>query len=343
MSGTPHYMAPEIIMDPHSVAVRGCGPEVDMWALGCLTYFLLTGETPFKGRTNDEVFNSVIAGRWSFSVEHQDIISPMSRGLVESLLRREAKHRPTASALMQHKWISGSSMKRGDNLLETASKNMADVMEYATSAYLSSLKRSSSQDGESGNPNHSKRFGRSNSNNISVPIFNKASEHEVKEFASKITINSSSSFAEETSSDFIKSNNNNDNDNDKDQRHREEDNDGEEEGGEGKERRRGRRSGLGDFAEQKETQRQQEQRLHDALSTNSSGVNDNNSNGRNTWTHNSGNNHSSSTFMDNSKSMLSNLFCCGRSKLYRRDSLEHLNTYAEYDESVWNHRVTDLD
>ena len=55
--GTLSYMAPELLTPDRKSSYNS---SVDMWALGCLTYFLLTGETPFKGKTNDEVFNSVI-------------------------------------------------------------------------------------------------------------------------------------------------------------------------------------------------------------------------------------------------------------------------------------------
>merc|ERR1712241_1371742 len=40
--GTPDYMAPEMIDPPHTHSV-----EVDWWALGVLTFELLTGQEPW--------------------------------------------------------------------------------------------------------------------------------------------------------------------------------------------------------------------------------------------------------------------------------------------------------
>ena len=49
--GTPLYMAPEGMSDPSKVDARA-----DLFALGAVGYFLLTGQSPFPGRTAIEVF-----------------------------------------------------------------------------------------------------------------------------------------------------------------------------------------------------------------------------------------------------------------------------------------------
>ena len=49
--GTPLYLAPEGMSDPAAVDARA-----DIFALGAVAYFLLTGRSPFPGRTAIEVF-----------------------------------------------------------------------------------------------------------------------------------------------------------------------------------------------------------------------------------------------------------------------------------------------
>jgi serine/threonine-protein kinase len=50
--GTPLYMAPEGMSDPTKI-----DPRADIFALGAVGYFLLTGSSPFPGRTAIEVFS----------------------------------------------------------------------------------------------------------------------------------------------------------------------------------------------------------------------------------------------------------------------------------------------
>jgi len=60
LAGTPDYMAPEMIDLPHAHGVA-----VDWWALGVLTYELLTGQTPFEDEGISEPMERLLAIRQS--------------------------------------------------------------------------------------------------------------------------------------------------------------------------------------------------------------------------------------------------------------------------------------
>jgi hypothetical protein len=50
IAGTPRYMAPESVVAPETV-----GPPADVYAVGCVAYFLLTGKPPFAGNSLVEI------------------------------------------------------------------------------------------------------------------------------------------------------------------------------------------------------------------------------------------------------------------------------------------------
>ena len=55
--GTPNYMAPEICSRKEY-----CGFGADLWALGIITFVLLTGLYPFKGVNEKDLFSKIARG-----------------------------------------------------------------------------------------------------------------------------------------------------------------------------------------------------------------------------------------------------------------------------------------
>ncbi len=58
--GTPTYMSPEATYDSNAVDYRS-----DLWSLGCILYYLVTGEHAFAAPTNEEIFSRVRAAAYT--------------------------------------------------------------------------------------------------------------------------------------------------------------------------------------------------------------------------------------------------------------------------------------
>ncbi|PVD35815.1 hypothetical protein C0Q70_02784 [Pomacea canaliculata] len=99
--GTPTYVAPEILTE------SGYGLEVDMWAVGVITYILLCGFPPFRSpdRNQTELFEYIKAGAYEFLSPYWDNVSESAKDLIRRLLVVDKSKRYTAVDVLSHPWI----------------------------------------------------------------------------------------------------------------------------------------------------------------------------------------------------------------------------------------------
>jgi eukaryotic-like serine/threonine-protein kinase len=94
--GTPSYVAPETITDPDKI-----GPSVDLYALGAVGFYLLTGQRVFQGKTSVEI-----------CVQHVTAAAPRASSLVAlprelddillCCLAKRPEKRPSSAAELAH-------------------------------------------------------------------------------------------------------------------------------------------------------------------------------------------------------------------------------------------------
>jgi len=89
--GSPAYMAPEQWGD-HEVDHR-----VDLFALGVIDYLLLTGHTPFRGRTPADYSWKIQAGKFDPIETHVPEVPVAVQAVVTQLLERDRNHRPPSA------------------------------------------------------------------------------------------------------------------------------------------------------------------------------------------------------------------------------------------------------
>ncbi|KAJ2012946.1 hypothetical protein GGI06_003982, partial [Coemansia sp. S85] len=74
--GSPFYAAPEMVN-----GIKYTGPEVDIWSMGVILFFMLCGRTPFEGENLKEIYDKISRGRFTMppflSSEAQHLLQQM--------------------------------------------------------------------------------------------------------------------------------------------------------------------------------------------------------------------------------------------------------------------------
>ncbi|CEJ89217.1 Putative Calcium calmodulin-dependent protein [[Torrubiella] hemipterigena] len=100
--GTVGYTAPEIVKDERY------SKSVDMWALGCVLYTLLSGFPPFYDESIEVLTEKVAKGQYTFLSPWWDDISASAKDLITHLLDVDPDKRYTIKEFLAHPWIRES-------------------------------------------------------------------------------------------------------------------------------------------------------------------------------------------------------------------------------------------
>jgi calcium-dependent protein kinase len=91
--GTPYYLAPEVISGDYNM-------KCDVWSLGVVIYFAVTGKKPFEGKDRDELFERI---------QDDDIfwegVEEGCQDFLRFVLNKNHRIRPSADDALEHKWL----------------------------------------------------------------------------------------------------------------------------------------------------------------------------------------------------------------------------------------------
>jgi len=122
--GTAEYVAPEVLRNSGEV-----GPAIDLWALGCVIYQMLTGRTPFNGITEYLTFQNIMKGEFE---PLPDRCGKDAQDIVKQLLSADPNDRigvKHLEELKSHKFFTGV---RWDRIREEDAPCFTKLVEEST-------------------------------------------------------------------------------------------------------------------------------------------------------------------------------------------------------------------
>ncbi|KAJ2857538.1 Suppressor of Sensor Kinase (SLN1) [Coemansia erecta] len=159
LTGTPMYMAPEVILGSNGGSVAG-GPKgaemlrpgslgaQDIWSLGCCIVEMVSGSPPWAHLDNEwAVMYNVVAG--NPPLPDPSTISPEGMRFLRRCFTRQPADRPQASELLMDEWLASTVRmleRRESSLQRSSSRRVAAAAGYDGSDKDSEDERDAEED-----------------------------------------------------------------------------------------------------------------------------------------------------------------------------------------------------
>lgn len=105
ISGTPYYIAPEVLFEKYD-------EKCDIWSCGVIMYITLCGYPPFNGENDSEILSKIKLGKFSFPDEEWEHVSDAAKDLIKKMLTFKPEDRFDASACLEHCWIKDNNKRQ---------------------------------------------------------------------------------------------------------------------------------------------------------------------------------------------------------------------------------------
>ena len=92
-------MAPEIVLG------KNYDSKVDIWSLGCIVNIMLTGNAPFYGKSQNEIYKAIVHNQPKFG-RAKKALSPNAIKFIMDCLEKDPSLRLSAEQLLDHPWLT---------------------------------------------------------------------------------------------------------------------------------------------------------------------------------------------------------------------------------------------
>lgn len=93
-----HYMAPEYINGAATT-------KSDIWSAGIVLYTMLSGSLPYEHDNNEKTVSLILEKHPNYTAPCWKSVSPEAKALVQKMLSKNQKDRPTAEQILSDPWI----------------------------------------------------------------------------------------------------------------------------------------------------------------------------------------------------------------------------------------------
>uniref|UniRef100_A0A6B2LD94 Protein kinase domain-containing protein n=1 Tax=Arcella intermedia TaxID=1963864 RepID=A0A6B2LD94_9EUKA len=97
----PYFKAPELLEG------KKHGKSVDLWAIGCMSFLLLSGKYPFADSNLMRLNANIKNGKFEFAESDWAKVDPKAKEFVKGLLNVNPQERTTMEKALQDPWITG--------------------------------------------------------------------------------------------------------------------------------------------------------------------------------------------------------------------------------------------
>ena len=98
--GTAYYVAPEILKGDYT-------EKCDVWSAGVILYIFLSGDPPFNGPSDSEIYNKIAQMKYTFPEKKWKDISNEAKDLIQHMMAPE-NERYTARQVLDHPWFKNA-------------------------------------------------------------------------------------------------------------------------------------------------------------------------------------------------------------------------------------------